>query len=199
MNQKIFGIHGLARSGKDVFSDYLLDACGGLAGRYSFASPIYRMLEVLLGELPTYVDDNGAVQYDKNAIINPYDKSLRYMLQTLGTEWGRNLIDDDIWVFDALKYVTENTKTVGQFIFTDIRFVNEALFVRELGGVVIHITREQRDSIDNQSHASEGMLPGNLVDRVVRNNDTLESLQSVANQVYANYDRMVKSRPVCNE
>ena len=48
-------------------------------------------------------------------------------------------------------------------VITDVRFDNEATFIRNRGGVVINIVREQQDIIENR-HSSEGGLKPDNVD-----------------------------------
>lgn len=63
------------------------------------------------------------------------DVSLRYILETLGTEWGRNLIVKDLW----LKIATLNFCTFENgMIVRDVRFSNEVDWLDNLGGILVH-------------------------------------------------------------
>ena len=98
-----------------------------------------------------------------------YGCSPRKMLQTLGTEWGRELIDGDIWVKAMESHLG---KLGGTFVIPDIRFENEAKFVREYG-VMIHI-RGRDDNIDETQHISESGVDIFGQDYIINNNKDLD-------------------------
>jgi hypothetical protein len=61
----------------------------------------------------------------------------RYVLQTLGTEWGRSL-DTDIWVKALIHKITEDG---GVGVITDVRFLNEASALQGANRLLIKIER----------------------------------------------------------
>ena len=137
---RIIGIAGLARSGKDTLADYLLDNLGD-AWRRSYFSNLMKQMLGAIG-----VDCSDAA---KDLPKNQYGVSTRHMMQTLGTEWGREMIHGNIWV-DAFARLNAG-KCV---IVPDVRFENEAELVRE-HGVLICI--EGRGGIEG-GHISERKL-----------------------------------------
>lgn len=145
---RLIGIAGQARSGKDTLADYLLDNLSDDWTRSSFADPLKAMLSVI------GVDCSD----DKKAVVSDdYGVTPRHMMQTLGTEWGRNLIDGDIWVKAFARL------NAGKCVIVpDVRFENEAELVRE-HGVLIHLVG--RGGIEG-SHVSENPIefkPGDIV------------------------------------
>ena len=137
---RIIGIAGLARSGKDTLADYLLDNLGDVWRRSSFANPMKQML----GAIGVDCSDSN-----KDNIDPTFGVPVRHMMQTLGTEWGREMIHGNIWVeafarLNAGKYV----------IVPDVRFENEAELVREYG---VLICIEGRGGIEG-GHISERKL-----------------------------------------
>lgn len=171
---KLIGIAGPARSGKDTFASLLLEN-GIRAHIISLALPIKNMAKVLgLTEAQLYGDL-------KEEIDPRFNTSPRKILQTLGTEWGRELIDEDIWL-----NIIKNSYD-GNIIIPDIRFQNEADFVRE-HGVLIHISR---DGINiNSDHSSEGGVNHLMKDFYVANNAQVSDLESKALSIakYLNAD-----------
>jgi len=91
------------------------------------------------------------------------------MMQTLGTEWGRALIDGDLWVV-AMEQCID-----GCLIIPDVRFENEAEFVRKYG-LLLHVTG--RGGIEGD-HVSESGITLEPEDRVVTNSGSLEDLERV--------------------
>lgn len=162
--QKLIGITGAARSGKDTVASFLLSLRGGYL--YSFADPIREMLKALGVDLSDpYWQDR------KELTIKTINASPRRMMQTLGTEWGRELIHPDLWVLLAAKKLKAN----GQgMIVTDVRFENEAAFVRDNDGVLIHVTRT--NGVLVEAHKSENGVKWDQSDRIIRNNGSLDEL-----------------------
>lgn len=85
--------------------------------------------------------------------------SPRYAMQTLGTEWGRDLICPSLWVdawARAAKMILGNRTGV---VCDDCRFPNEVERVHSIGGIVVGISG--RGGIEG-GHASEAVLEPDL-------------------------------------
>ena len=79
----------------------------------------------------------------------------RYVLQRVGTEWGRALWPE-VWLH-AVKTEIENHEPAGKWVITDCRFANEAKFVHEeLGGRTVWVDASFRvTQYASNAHASE--------------------------------------------
>ena len=76
-------------------------------------------------------------------------------MQTLGTEWGRETIDQDIWVNSVRRMLTKSFfSEYTPVIIDDLRFENEAKMVREMGGEVWEIDRKNF-APESDEHVSE--------------------------------------------
>lgn len=74
-----------------------------------------------------------------------------YAMQTLGTEWGRNLIASDLWVRWWVKEAGD-CAAIGLVPVNDsVRFTDEAVAVRKLGGVVVELVGRSDLSADHPS------------------------------------------------
>lgn len=103
----------------------------------------------------------------------------RYGMQTLGTQWGRDLIGPDVWVNAALANLPAAPIVT---IIDDCRFANEALAVRARGGVVIELVRG--GIAYSGRHESEAGLSRELIDAQVANNgDALNVVVAVLGAV----------------
>jgi hypothetical protein len=152
---RLIGIAGPARAGKDTLCSYMLDNLGGIWLRSSFADPLKEMLRAIGVDCS---DDAKAV------VSDDYGVTPRHMMQTLGTEWGRNLIDGDIWVKAFARL------NAGKCVIVpDVRFENEADLVRE-HGVLIHLTG--RGGIEG-NHVSENAIEFKAGDIVIDNSRDL--------------------------
>lgn len=168
---QIIGFTGPAGSGKDTCADYLIKHYGFL--KYSFAGPLKAMLEAL--GLP-------AAEYEsrlaKEAIIPDFGVSYRKMAQTLGTEWGRDIIHPDLWVIAAGKRLQQLSKAGCRgVVISDCRFPNEAAYIRTHGKLVHLRGRQMKLATDGQGHASEEGVPFAIkTDELLFNTSDHESL-----------------------
>jgi hypothetical protein len=163
---KLIGIAGLARSGKDTAGKYLAKSLG--LETYALASPIKKIVNDMFGWDERHSDG------ELKEIGDPvWGFSPRKAYQLFGTEFGRAL-RDDMWT----KMAENKAKELGGLIVTDVRFENEASWIRSSGGIVIHV---HRDSIKNKvrAHASEAGLVHAPTDWTVWNNESIEQFYSM--------------------
>lgn len=155
---RLIGIAGQARSGKDTLAGYLLFNLIGWT-HSSFADPLKAMLTVIGVDCS---DDAKAV------VDDVFGVTPRHMMQTLSTEWGRHMINGDIWV-----KVFARLNAGKCVIVPDVRFENEAALVRE-HGVLIHLTG--RGGIEG-NHVSENPIEFKEGDIVIDNSGSLDFLR----------------------
>lgn len=133
----------------------------------------------------------------------------RYILQTLGTTWGRGL-HPDVWTEYAIKTATKLlegnhtydqktglTYTSGSYyslvVITDGRFRNEILKAKSLGCRIVKIERQTHLSqqaqtsgvIGHQSEVELDTIPGNWIDERILNDGSLEDLQGRVQKFYS--------------
>jgi hypothetical protein len=164
----IIGIAGPARSGKDTTASLIAGLVGGY--HYSFADPIRAMLKA---GLRIDMSQPYWQEHKESPIAAFGGKSPRQMMQWLGTEWGRNLIDQDIWITLAKQTLLNSG---AGMIVADVRFENEAQMIREMNGLLIHLRRAAAPPV--HGHASEMGVAITEDDVVIHNDGTLEDLQA---------------------
>ena len=165
----VVGISGPARSGKDTAADFFSAL---KYARYSFAGPLKQGLRAMLGLSLDHTDGNL-----KECELEPFGVSPRRMMQNLGTEWGRELIHDDIWLLRADKVITEwraEDPNLRGVVISDVRFENEANWCREQGGLLVHLQRP--DAATVLAHASEAGVEVKPSDHVVQNDGSIDEL-----------------------
>jgi hypothetical protein len=166
---KAIGIAGPARVGKDTAALWFV-AHGYV--KLSFAEPLKRGLAAMLGLTLDHLEGDL-----KECVLEPYGRSPRYMMQTIGTEWGRELINEDVWLMRASEIVAElkaETDCIGPVI-SDVRFENEAKWVRDQGGVVVHLSG-RLDLPDVEAHESEAGVEWQAGDATVVNDGSIAEL-----------------------
>lgn len=166
---KIIGLTGRKGSGKDAAATALV--------RYTnlkLAEPLKTMLHALL----TYQEVPPDVIYEmlegrlKESPCKTFGgQTPRHAMQTLGTEWGRDLMGKDFWV-TMLKNKAQHYDCV---VVTDVRFPNEVHAIEEMGGMIIRIVRPSLNVSD--AHPSEVLIDTLPVHTEVINDGTLTDLQ----------------------
>lgn len=166
--KRIIGLTGRARSGKDTVAD-MICATFKPAERVTFAKPLKDGLKVMLNLTDEHI--GGSL---KEVVLADFGSSPRQMMQTLGTDWGREMVDQNIWLTVAKRKAEAAIDEGKHVVFTDVRFENEADMVRSLGGTVWHIVRDNARKVNQ--HASEAGVTNVPGDVVIYNNGTLEQL-----------------------
>ena len=181
---RIIGLTGLAGSGKDTVRD-MLQSDHGFVG-LAFADPIRHMLGALFNI--TGISTHWMHERDlKEQPIPGLDVSYRHMAQTLGTEWGRQL-HPDFWLRGAAEHIAAQRRLgATQFVISDVRFVNEAQWLHEMGGEVWRIERPGIEPV--RDHESERQVLQIKADRVLDNSGSIEDLWKLVNDVL--WDRRV--------
>jgi hypothetical protein len=172
----LIGVTGKAGAGKDTFAKYFIDKGWK---RYGFADPLKRMLEVGFDLDPSVWDQHEI----KEAEIPWLGRSPRYLAQTIGTDWGRKMVHPDVWLLLAEQVLIKEP----QLIIPDVRFDNEARWIREHGGVVIRVCKTIDWTVDNGEHESEKGVSDDYVSRAVINDGTIDDLHKSAARIYADF------------
>lgn len=160
----LIGFAGKARSGKDTAGKYLVDEYQFL--RYSFAQPLKDAAKIMF-----HLTDKQVEQKEKPA--EPWGKSPRELYQKLGTDVARS-IDVNVWVKGAEIFKKENPGR--SIVITDVRFSNEAFWIRNQGGIVVYLNSETRGIREHTEHSSENGMKGSDVDIIIQNDGTINEL-----------------------
>lgn len=185
---QIVGLSGYARSGKDEAAKVLVEEFG--FQRISFADKLREFLYALNpiieigvnGEyirLREVIDHFGWDGYKDT----PYVTEIRPLLQRLGTEAGRTVLWDSIWIDAAFAGLAKD----GKYVIADARFPNEAQAVAERGGKLVRIERAGNGPAllpDGSVHSSETSLDDWSFEFVLENNGTLEEFHNKIRGLY---------------
>lgn len=165
---RIIGIHGIKYAGKTTTGDWLNERFGhqGIA----FATPVKRVVYIINSLLPSgrrvqeFVDEHGWEGI--KTLTGPVDKAdyleCRRLQQATGTDAGREVLGVDIWANKA----SDQANFSDRFMFTDVRFDNEAQVVHDMGGFVLQVVRP--DLVADE-HSSEQGISAHLVHATVIN------------------------------
>jgi hypothetical protein len=180
----VIGLAGLKGCGKSTVAQHLASEHG--FARIRFAAPLKSMISRLLEEMGLgHHQAWHLIEGDHKETPTPLfmGQTPRHAMQTLGTEWGRDLIGPDFWVacwrlmvdkarLDAMADQCTDAPVL-KIIAEDCRFPNEAAAIRALGGKVVWI---DRPGLAATGHASENSLTAADCDAVIRNDAAILDL-----------------------
>lgn len=170
MSQILIGLAGLARSGKDTAARYLAAHLTLIS--YAFADPLKQALASMFHLTAAQLE--GA---EKEQPLPWLGKSPRELMQLLGTEWGRDLVHPHLWLLLAeqnLQLLAEHDQAMKGVVIRDVRFDNEAEWIRSKGGVILHLSRPDAAAV--AQHSSESGVTKGLGDYLIRNDGALDQL-----------------------
>ena len=156
---RVIGITGKRRSGKTTLAELLATAHGWKHD--SFAGPLRAFVANILGISLAELEEVKEQPIDWLGGQTP-----RFLMQTVGTEWGRRMIHPDLWIKSALRRSAAHDSVV----LSDVRFPNEAQLIHDAGGVILRVHRAGELGVGD--HASETPLPDDLIDLEVGNDGT---------------------------
>jgi len=147
---QLIGLAGPKGVGKTTFAHEVL---GGKV--FSLATPLKRLLSTIVPKIFIYEEKEAPIPGWPDGITG------RYLLQRVGTECFREMWED-VWVFHLMEQIESTT---GLCVVDDVRFPNEAEYIRSRGGVIWRLHREGIEPTGE--HSSEKPLPDDLVNREI--------------------------------
>ena len=164
MRPKIVGITGYIGSGKTLLAD-------ALCSKHNFtklkmAYPIKKMLSSVGLSYYHLEGDNKEIEAELLC-----GKTPRFAMQTLGTEWGRKIIGDNIWVNLWSTKAEELTSMNQGVVADDVRFENEVKIIKDMGGIIVRMTRPSSVKTSHESESQDFDA-----DLVIENNGTTEKV-----------------------
>ena len=166
------GFCGAAGSGKSTAAAQLTQHCG--FHRVRFAGPLKAMIAAFgLSE--------AEIEGDKKETPCPLlcGRTPRQAMQWLGTQWGRDLIGETVWIeaWRAACARITDTDPAARIVADDVRFANEAAAIRARGGIVVRIDRPGAASASGSGHASEHL--DFIPDLVILNHGDVRKLRAM--------------------
>jgi hypothetical protein len=160
----IIGFTGAIGAGKTTAALRLVESHGFT--RVRFAGPLKAMLRGF-GLTDEQIDGNEKEK--PCAVLGGCTP--RYAMQTLGTEWGRELIHPDLWVNawarEAVKY--------SHIVVDDVRHQNEIDAIKQVGGIILRVFRPGAASRAGEHSSETESLP---FDYSVSNHGSVNDLET---------------------
>jgi adenylate kinase family enzyme len=147
----LIGITGKVGSGKSTAAGFLVDDC---MLEYSFASPLKEIAKIIGFDH----DQVYGTQEQKLEVNKFWGISGRQFLQVFGTEICRDYLPKvlpdmqfdgkTMWIKLFEKYCAKNNK--NDLVVSDVRFSDEAESVKKLGGYIVKIVRDDKETETKQ-------------------------------------------------
>jgi hypothetical protein len=188
----IIGVTGKARSGKDTFAELLAEELYESTGRkfilMAYASELKNRVQKdfdlaydqLWGDQKEVEDKRYLKRDDQLQASNiggTVEKGSYWTPREIMQAYGQffRTVHYNFWV-DAL-FRTISYKEYGNVIITDVRHPNEADPIRDRGGLVIKVTRDNKDDIHGMEHISETAMDDYNCDFTICNDGDLRELK----------------------
>jgi len=172
---KLIALVGPAGCGKSTVAKILAQEFA--YKRIKFSQPLKDML-LALGLTEAHTE--GHLKHTPCDLLG--GKTLRYAMQTLGTEWERDSMDKNFWAniwrtrgqeHRCERHLNRHSRW-RSVVTEDCRFENEAKLVRELGGEIWVI---ERPSYSYTGHSSETEMADIKSDLIIKNQGSVEELK----------------------
>lgn len=174
--RNIIAVCGYKGSGKSEVARHLIKQHGYT--RYPFALRLKAMLRTL-GLTP---DQVGGLDKETPDYELLGGKTPRHAMQTLGTQWGRECMDEHLWARAWATHLPQDKNIVCD----DLRFYNEAKVLLDHGAVLWRVDRPGHGPphpwwrkllrLGPKVHASERYVHDMPIHAIVRNTTSIEDL-----------------------
>jgi len=168
IHPRLLGLYGYPGSGKDAAAKVLVREGWR---RVAFADPmkemliaidpwidVYREDMVYAYRLSTLIEKHGSLESVKRGY-----REVRRLLRKLGTEAGRDILGQNIWVDAADDRIKEAWSEGVDVVVTDVRFPNEAKLIKTLGGYLAEVARPGHQDNGHVSESHYASFPRDVL------------------------------------
>lgn len=207
----VIGVSGKARSGKNVFAEFLAEELHKRTGEayvmMAYADVLKNMVQKefdlswdqLWGEAKEAEDKRYrryqrygpvAVHLEKDGLPSPYWTG-REIMQSFGGFYRS--IDPNFWTKKLFSIIED--KEYKNVIVTDVRYPNEVDPIVERDGYHVRVNRPTADKVHGTTHSSEVSLDAPYkVDFTIMNTGTLDDLKKLACDIVSGIIQLEKFR-----
>jgi len=193
----IIGLSGKIGSGKDAAANLFAENFSEYVPIYkkSFAYKLKQIIEILSGfKMQTSFDNSffeGITDFkreDKDVFIKVFNQTIGEMLQIVGTEVFRDNYDKEVWIKSLFNDYGPYEKKNTIWVISDVRFTNEANYVKNLDGILIRINGDPLKLTEYSNrdinHPSETALDNYKgFDYIIENDGSMEELKEKTEKV----------------
>ncbi len=156
------------QAGKSSVAQYLVKHYD--FAQVKFADTLKKMAYVFLSDLGIENPEEYIEGSRKEEVLPHIWVTTRWIMQSIGTEWARDQIHRDTWLFIVRQKIKQHEKVV----IDDLRFPNEYDMLKDMMAFLVKIERPGYSQKVN--HQSEGSLDEMSFDLVLVNDGSLVDL-----------------------
>jgi hypothetical protein len=187
----LVAVLGRKRSGKDTFSDYIIQKYGFI--KYSFADPLKKGIQAFFNLSNEQLYDEKL----KETIDERWGVTPRTLFQVIGTDIFQHTIKSFLpelkgeprkhWVILFKEWYLDLMQKNPNLlvIISDARFLHELTEIKELGGIIIKIIRPLSET-NGDLHQSEKEIddiPEELINYKIKNDSSLDDFYQKINEI----------------
>lgn len=179
IKMSIIGITGKKGSGKTTIANILSKNGYNI---YNMADPLKDIAKIFgFTNKQLY-----GSQKDKNIPHSLWNVSSRRFMQQVGTELFRQQLhvvlpeikmEYTVWSEIFRQKYLKNPKN---YVVGDVRFLDEARLIKDLGGIIIRVNR---NGCDTDAHISETEMNNIIADITINNDTNLENLENTITEI----------------
>ena len=179
---ELIGITGKKFSGKSTLAEMIRIISSTLSYEFvelAFATPLKEICAKAYS-----IDENHFYESKlKEVTIDELGKSPRQIMQEVGTYFRgeKDKNGDTLWIRHMRNKINLLAKSEKKIIviISDVRYLDEANMIRDLGGKIIRVIGYYGPDIDNYSqHSSEQEMDAIVIDETIGNTGSKRSLQN---------------------
>lgn len=181
----LIGLVGVERSGKDTIADFLVKNYG--FKKYSLASPIREIGKLMFGWSDEQLNGEKKDIIDPETCIKPRDfltwfgtDICQYDIYNRFPSLKEKIPQRTIWANMMGKFIKENIY-INPIIITDIRFNHEVDIFQKYGGIILYVSRKEKETISQLAKYDLNDIINSRVNYVFDNNSDLESCKQQIN------------------
>jgi hypothetical protein len=183
----IIGISGRKHSGKDTVAQYL---------SHFFNKHEHQIIKIAFADALKQEIASAIYKIDLSKVDAKYLMTVKYIndnkdiFRPLMQGWGdfrRKLFSSDYWIKkmdeELLKYSRQYPSVVA--IIPDVRFLNEAQYIKSLNGILIRVERDLPEhAFDNHPSESELTKDNFKWDTVIDNSGSITELRQLVKHIF---------------
>jgi hypothetical protein len=137
------------------------------------------------------VEEKWQQFFQEMEIFSKYKKegkkiTWRIVMNVYGAELFRNMVHKNYWIQCTMQKIEHLLKKGENVVVGDVRYENEKDMIKQLGGKLWFVTRENSENnivLSDPNHSSNKTFTEEFIDEKIENNGTIEELELLVDSI----------------